>query len=92
MRRTKYIKKIRSLDGSYPAHPIAYCKHHDCTLTVGELRRKRCIGKRCYHLVKFIEHGYWQTNADRNKKKKERKRYVEKSTGNSPDDSPRMRI
>lgn len=74
MRRTKYIKKIRSLDGSYPAHPVALCKHHDCSLTVAEMRRKRCIGKRCYHLVKFSEHGFWQDSTYKNSKKKERRR------------------
>lgn len=36
-----------------------YCKHHNCYLTVKQLRQHDCLRKQCRHLIKEENHDWW---------------------------------
>lgn len=50
-----------------------YCKLHQCSMTVKQMRQKECLQKQCWHLVKNEEHPYWKQRANMKQKRKNRK-------------------
>ena len=38
----------------------AYCKLHECGMTVNQMKRKLCLQKQCYHLQKNEKHQIWR--------------------------------
>ena len=64
----------RSLNNAYARSPCAYCKLHNCSLTVKQVRQKNCLGKRCWHLVKYQNHAWWAQRLALKEKKKQNKK------------------
>ena len=54
----------------------AYCKLHQCSMTVKQMRLKECLQKQCWHLVKNEEHGYWRMRESMKQKRKIRKERI----------------
>lgn len=54
----------------------AYCKLHHCSMTVKQMKRKNCLGKKCWHLVKKEDHQFWKQKAAIKNKRKERKQML----------------
>ena len=50
----------KTIFGSRPKKPVAYCALHCGALTVKEMKRKGCLGKQCWHLQKNEQHEYWR--------------------------------
>lgn len=61
------------LFNTYSDNCCAYCKLHDCAITVKQMKVKNCLQKQCWHLVKNEEHQYWQQREAVKKKRKARK-------------------
>lgn len=51
----------------------AYCYKHKCSLTVRQLRQKKCLWKQCARLKKYPEHPFWEQREQRKKLRKQRK-------------------
>ena len=51
----------------------AYCKFHQCSMTVKQMKQKECLQKQCWHLVKNEEHQYWRQREVMKQKRKARK-------------------
>lgn len=51
----------------------AYCKHHDCYMTVKQMRCKECLQKQCRYLTKNENHQFWRQRELTKQKRKNRK-------------------
>lgn len=54
----------------------AYCKYHNCSVTVKQMKAKDCLRKQCKHLVKNDNHSYWKQREVMKKKRKDRKQAI----------------
>ncbi len=63
----------KTLYNGYSDNCCAYCKLHQCGITVKQMRKKECLNKQCYHLVKNEEHQIWSQRARTKERRKERK-------------------
>lgn len=50
-----------------------YCSHHNCHLTVKQLKQHECLKKQCWHLTKNEEHSWWQQRETQKAKRNARK-------------------
>lgn len=62
--------------GGSPKHICGYCRLHRCTVTVKQLKSRRCLQKQCRALVR-VDHPFW---AAREKSKQLRKTRKERET------------
>lgn len=53
--------------------PCAYCRLHHFTMSVKQVKIKKCISKGCHYLKK-CDHEYWKMRDDKRQDKKERKK------------------
>lgn len=54
----------------------AYCKKHECHMTVKQIKNRECLAKQCYHLEKDLTFPYWrQREAMKQKRKARKERY-----------------
>ena len=51
----------------------AYCKHHNCGMTVKQIRCKNCLQKQCWHLERNYDHKWWAQRAEKKEMRKARK-------------------
>lgn len=51
----------------------AYCKLHNCAMTVKQMKVKECLQKQCWHLVKNENHQYWYQREIMKQKRRLRK-------------------
>ena len=65
--------KHETLYNTYARSPGGYCKLKKCSLTVKQVKSKKCLGKNCWHLVKYENHEWWKQREIIKNKKKERK-------------------
>lgn len=65
--------KHKTLYNAYARNPCAYCKSKDCSLTVKQVKAKKCLQKQCWHLVKYEDHEWWKQRELMKQKKKEKK-------------------
>lgn len=49
-----------TLFGCYSDNICAYCKLHNCGVTVKQMKNKQCLQKQCYHLHKNEDHQIWK--------------------------------
>lgn len=63
----------KTLYGSYSDNCCAYCKHHNCYLTVKQVKQHDCLKKQCWYFFKNIDHPWWKQR-DVIKEKKKRKK------------------
>ena len=54
-------------------NPAGWCCLHRFTLSVNQMKRKRCLIKDCRHFRKKKEHDYWKAKERANQSRKERK-------------------
>ena len=54
-------------------NPAGWCCLHRFTLSVNQMKRKRCLIKDCRHFRKKREHDYWKSKERANQARKERK-------------------
>ena len=54
----------------------AYCRYHNCSMTVKQMRCKNCLQKECFHLVKNDDHPYWKQREATKQKRKTRKQLM----------------
>ena len=66
----------QTLYNSHSNNCCAYCKLHQCSMTVKQMKAKECLHKQCWHLVKNEEHDYWRYRASIKQKRKERKDHI----------------
>lgn len=51
----------------------AYCRHHNCSMTVKQIKCKNCLQKQCWYLVKNEEHDWWRQREVTKQNRKKRK-------------------
>ena len=51
-------KKKRTIFGSESGNLVGYCRLHHCSLTPRQMCLKKCLQKRCNHLMRNA-HPYW---------------------------------
>ena len=73
--------KHETLYGTYAVNPCAYCKKHDVSLTVKQIKKKQCITRACWHFKKYEHHEYWRQKAILKAKRKARKKEMKKMYG-----------
>ena len=54
-------------------NPVGWCCLHRFTLSVKQMKRKRCLVKDCRHFRKKKEHDYWKAKERAKQSRKERK-------------------
>lgn len=54
-------------------NPVGWCCLHRFTLSVKQMKRKRCLVKDCRHFRKKKEHDYWKAKERAKQARKERK-------------------
>lgn len=57
-------------------NPVGWCCLHRFTLSVKQMKRKRCLVKDCRHFRKKKEHDYWKAKERAKQARKERKNNV----------------
>ena len=62
-----------TLYNGYSDNCCAYCKLHQCSMTVKQMKGKECLQKQCWHLEKNEDHQYWRQREAVKQKRKERK-------------------
>lgn len=62
------------LYGSESNNCAAFCKHHNCYMTVKQIKTKGCLCKQCWYLQKNDEHEYWAQRERLKEKKKMNKK------------------
>ena len=63
----------KTLYNCYSDKCCGYCKHHNCGVTVKQLKHKECLKKQCHHLIKNENHDYWRQRERVKQLRKERK-------------------
>lgn len=54
---------IDTIFGGAVATPAGYCGLHNGGLTVKQLRKRHCLDKQCWYLVRNEEHPWWEQRA-----------------------------
>ena len=54
-------------------NPVGWCCLHRFTLSVKQMKRKRCLVKDCRHFRKKKDHDYWKVKERAKQARKERK-------------------
>ena len=54
----------------------AYCKLHNCSITVKQMKAKGCLQKQCWHLLKNENHQYWRQREVAKQRRKNRKQAI----------------
>ena len=62
----------KTLYNCYSDNCCAYCKYHNCNVTVRQLKQKECLKKQCRHLLKNEDHEYWKQRERTKQLRKER--------------------
>ena len=55
--------------------PCAYCLHHHFTMSVKQVKYKKCLDKQCHHLKK-LDHAWWEQRDTYKQLRKERKKQL----------------
>ena len=53
---------------------VGFCLRHRVGLTTKQLKKKKCLGKNCYHLQKYPDHPYWEQREKLKALKKQHKK------------------
>ena len=56
---------------------VGFCRHHNCAVTVKQMKNKNCLQKGCRYFVKNENHEYWRQKALAKKNRKNRKQMLE---------------
>ena len=59
--------------GTYSNNVAGYCRLHQVSLTVKQIKCKNCLQKECWHLAKNENHQYWRQRELMKQKRKARK-------------------
>lgn len=65
------------LFNTYSNNCCAYCKKHHCSMTVRQMKKKECLGKQCWHLVKNEKHQIWKQREVTKQKRRDRKQAID---------------
>lgn len=70
------ITKTEKLHGLYGSmisrtKAVAYCRRHDCHLTVATLKGHECLKKQCRSLKKHEDNDYWRQREQKKLMKKQ---------------------
>ena len=61
------------LFNTYSNNCCAYCKLHHRSMTVKQMKKKECLKKQCWHLVKNEKHQIWKQREITKQRRKDRK-------------------
>lgn len=67
----------KCLFNSYSNNCVAYCQHHNCSMTTKQMKAKGCLQKQCWHLVKNEQHQYWKQREAIKQKRVDRKQAID---------------
>ena len=76
IKETERKKMEKCLFNAYSNNVAAYCKYHHCSMTVKQIRKKDCLNKQCWHMIKNENHEWWGQRERAKQKRKERKERV----------------
>lgn len=65
------------LFGTNSNNVAAYCRLHQCGITVKQMKCKNCLQKQCWHLVKNETHQYWRQRELTKQKRRNRKQMID---------------
>lgn len=73
--------------------PCGWCKLHRMSITLNELKSKKCLAKGCWHLKKYAGHPYWDERDQIKALKKQKKggRENEKNRSDSEKENSRAK-
>lgn len=66
--------------GKYIKNPVAYCRLHGFVMPEKELKLRKCLSRRCYHMAK-LENPYWQRREEIRALRKARKERIAQMPG-----------
>ena len=58
---------------TYSNNTAAYCKLHNCNLTVKQIKGRECLKKQCWHLDRNENHAWWKQREATKQKRKQNK-------------------
>lgn len=61
----KHPKKAHCPLGVPPCRAVGYCHLHKSTLSVRQMKNRKCLSKKCRHLVPWKQHPFWISRAKR---------------------------
>lgn len=64
------------LFGTCSNNVAGYCKLHQKSMTVKQMKTKECLQKECWHLEKNENHQYWRQRELTKQRRKERKQKI----------------
>lgn len=64
--------KHMTLNNTVARSPCAYCRKKGVSLTVRQMKKKECLKKNCWYLVKY-DHEFWRQRDLAKEKKKANK-------------------
>lgn len=73
---------MECLYNTHSDNVVAYCKHHQCGMTVKQMKTKNCLGKQCNYLQKNEAHQYWHQRELTKQKRKDRKQRINNYVNN----------
>lgn len=59
MTEVKTREPVLTLYNTMSANVVGYCKKHKAAVTPAQLKRKKCLGKRCGALERYDDHPLW---------------------------------
>ena len=65
MRKSKKRAKVKAhcrLGTPVASRACAYCRLHQCTMTVRQMKNRQCLVKKCQHFRPWKQHTYWATH------------------------------
>ena len=68
--------KHTTLNNAVARSPCAYCKQKNVSLTWKQVKAKKCLQKKCWHLVKY-DHEVWHQRELTKERKKANKQIAE---------------
>jgi hypothetical protein len=71
----------KCLYNSQSSNVAGYCRHHNCAMTVKQIKCKNCLQKQCWHLVKNEDHNWWKQREATKQKRKNRKQAMNEKIG-----------
>lgn len=59
--------------GVPPEHACGYCRKHRSTVSVTQMKKRKCLEKECWYFVRYKQHSYWVEQQQKKEKRAARK-------------------
>ena len=79
-RNQPHRRKKSCLLGGKPENCVGYCHYHKCTVTLRQMKNRKCLLKQCPRLQRYENHPYWKQRERAKEAKRKRKEAMTNDT------------